>query len=156
MMHIGSALLAVWLVAALSGIAQARPFSDPRAERNDAIDQAAAGEPRDPACEARMLASTSGAMPRNSHTLAVRWTGYSNFELVYNGQILLLDAYYDRGSVYPSLGFKAADVKRADAILIGHGHFDHMADAAYVGARTRATVVGAPVTAERSRSTASR
>ena len=38
-------------------------------------------------------------------------TTYSNFELVYNGHILLLDAYYDRGSGYPSLGFKAADIK---------------------------------------------
>jgi L-ascorbate metabolism protein UlaG (beta-lactamase superfamily) len=128
---------------------QARPFIDPRAERNEAIDQAAAGEPRDPACDARTLASTGGAMPRNPHTLAVRWIGYSNFELVYDGHILLLDAYYDRGSAYPSLGVKASDIKRADAILIGHGHFDHMSDAASVAARTGATVVGAPVTTEK-------
>jgi hypothetical protein len=148
MKHFRSALLAAGLAAALFGIAQARPFNDPRAEHNDAIDQAAARDPRDPACEARTLVSTGGAMPRNPHTLAVRWIGYSNFELAYNGHILLLDAYYDRGSVYPSLGFNAADVKWADAILIGHGHFDHMADAAFVGARTGATVVGAPVTTE--------
>ena len=73
----------------------------------------------------------------------------ANFELAYNGQIVLLDAYFDRGSLYPSLGFKAADVKKADAILIGHGHHDHMSDAASVGARTGATVVGAPVTTEK-------
>ena len=72
-----------------------------------------------------------------------------NFELVYNNQIVLLDAYFDRGSIYPPLGFKAADVKKANAILIGHGHHDHMADAATVGARTGATVVGAPVTTEK-------
>jgi L-ascorbate metabolism protein UlaG (beta-lactamase superfamily) len=95
------------------------------------------------------LASTGGAMPRNAHTLAVRWIGYSNFELVYDGHILLLDAYYDRGSLYPSLGVKAADIKRADAILIGHGHYDHMSDAASIGAKTGATVVGAPVTVEK-------
>jgi len=94
-----------------------------------------------------VLASTGGALPKNPRTLAIRWTGFSNFELVYNGQIVLLDAYFDRGSLYPSLGFKAADVKNADAILIGHGHHDHMSDAASVGARTGATVVGAPVTA---------
>jgi L-ascorbate metabolism protein UlaG (beta-lactamase superfamily) len=83
---------------------------------------------------------------------AVRWTIArlpSYFELVYGGHILLLDAYYDRGSLYPSLGFKAADIKRADAILIGHGHFDHMSDAASVGARIGAIVVGAPVTVEK-------
>src|SRR4029077_21156678 len=47
------------------------------------------------------------------------------------------------------LGFTAADVKKSDAILIGHGHHDHMSDAATVGARTGATVVGAPVTTEK-------
>src|ERR1700759_553735 len=133
----------------LSGSGQARPFHDPRSEKSEPIDQAAANEPRDQACYTRSLASAGTAMPRNEHTLAVRWMGYSNFELVYGGHILLLDAYYDRGSLYPSLGFKAADIKRADAILIGHGHFDHMSDAASVGARTGATVVGAPVTVEK-------
>jgi L-ascorbate metabolism protein UlaG (beta-lactamase superfamily) len=136
-------------LAILSASAWARPFNDPRADRNDAIDQAAAGEPHDPACQASTLVSTGGAAPRNPHTLAVRWIGYSNFELAYNGQIVLLDAYYDRGGIYPSLGFKAADVKKADAILIGHGHFDHMSDAASVGAQTKALVVGGPPTAEK-------
>jgi len=73
----------------------------------------------DPACQAATLVSTGGAFPSNASTLAIRWTGYSNFELAYKGQILLLDAYFDRGSVYPPLGFKAADIKRANAILIG-------------------------------------
>jgi L-ascorbate metabolism protein UlaG (beta-lactamase superfamily) len=81
--------------------------------------------------------------------LAVRWTGFSNFELVYKGQIILLDAYFDRGSLFPPLGFTAAEVRRANVILIGHGHFDHMSDAASVAIRTGAVVVGAPLTAEK-------
>jgi len=40
-------------------------------------------------------------------------------------------------------------VKRANLILIGHGHVDHMSDAASVGAQTGALVVGAPVTTEK-------
>src|SRR5262249_47690185 len=72
--------------------------------------------------------------------------GFANFELSYKGQIMLLDAYFDRGSNFPPLGFKAADVTRANAILIGHGHHDHMSDAASVGIRTGATIVGAPLT----------
>ena len=53
--------------------------------------------------------------------------------------------------MFPTLGFKAVDVKRANLILIGHGHLDHMSDAASVGARTGALVVGAPVTTEKLR-----
>ena len=100
----------------------------------------------DPACQANRLVSTGGQFPKNRRTLAIRWSGYGNFELAYNGQIILLDAYFDRGSEYPPLGFSAADVRKADVILIGHGHFDHMSDAASVGIRTGATVVGAEAT----------
>jgi L-ascorbate metabolism protein UlaG (beta-lactamase superfamily) len=103
----------------------------------------------DPGCENSTMVSTGGPFPRNPQTLAIRWTGFSNFELVYKGQIILLDAYFDRGAIFPPLGFKAADVTRASVILIGHGHSDHMSDAASVGARTGAPVVGAPVTTEK-------
>ena len=103
----------------------------------------------DPACQAATLVSTGGQFPRNPHTLAIRWTGFSNYELAYGGQVILLDSYIDRGSMFPPLGFKAADVTRVNAILIGHGHADHMSDAASIGSRTGALVVGAPVTTEK-------
>ena len=136
----------VSVTAALS-----RPFFDPRSERLDAIDGAPAfaAEPRDAACSTAKLVSTGAPAPRDPHTLAVRWTGFSNFELAYRGKIILLDAYFDRGGNYPPLGFAAADVKKADVILIGHGHFDHMSDAASVAMRTGAPIVGAPVTTEK-------
>jgi L-ascorbate metabolism protein UlaG (beta-lactamase superfamily) len=105
----------------------------------------------DAACQAPRLVSTGGAAPKDPAILAVRWTGYSNFELAYKGQVLLLDAYFDRGSLYPPLGFSAADVRKVDVILIGHGHFDHMSDAASVGIRTGAPIVGAPITIDRLR-----
>src|SRR5438552_5371537 len=151
MRNLPLASIVVLAVAAWSCAGVARPFTDPRSDHLDAIDAnvAFASEPRDPACQAPMLVSAGGAAPRNPRTLAVRWTGFSNFELAVNGRIILLDAYYDRGSIFPPLGFKAADVKKADLLLIGHGHVDHMSDAASVGARTGATVVGAPVTIEK-------
>jgi L-ascorbate metabolism protein UlaG (beta-lactamase superfamily) len=142
-------VVAAAMLAATAALS--RPFFDPRAEKRDAIDTDLifAAQPRDPACHDAKLASTGGLAPRDPHTLAVRWTGYSNFELAYNGKIILLDAYFDRGSNYPPLGFAAGDVMRADVILIGHGHFDHMSDAAAVGIRTGATIVGAPVTTDK-------
>jgi L-ascorbate metabolism protein UlaG (beta-lactamase superfamily) len=101
----------------------------------------------DPGCREASLVSTGGLAPRRS-TLAIRWTGFGNFELAYNGWVVLIDAYFDRGSLFPPLGFAAADVKRADAILLGHGHTDHISDAVSVGRTTGALVVGAPVTTE--------
>src|SRR5258708_12516845 len=149
MKHLLSAVLAGAAAASLSTIAFASPFSDPRAERNATLDASGATESRDPACRAATLVSTGGAFPRNPHTLAVRWVGFSNYELVYNGYIILLDAYYDRGSFFPPVGVKAADIKKGDVILLGHGHLDHMSDAASIGAQTGAMVVGAPVTTEK-------
>lgn len=127
--------------------AGAEPFSDPRSAQNPAVASSEfAAQPRDPACYADKLVSTGGAAPVNPHTLAVRWTGFSNFELAYKGKVILLDAYFDRGKDYPALGFAAADVKKVDQIIIGHGHFDHMSDAASVGIRTGAILIGAPLT----------
>src|SRR6266446_9233005 len=142
-------VVAIILLAATAALS--RPFFDPRAEKRDAIDAdpVFSAQPRDPACHAAQFVSTGGLAPRDPHTLAVRWAGYSNFELAYGGKIVLLDAYFDRGSNYPPLGFKARDVTRADVILIGHGHFDHMSDAASVSIRTGATIVGAPLTTDK-------
>ena len=146
-----SAAVVVAATVLVAGAALSRPFFDPRSERIDAIDADPhfAAMPPDAACSTAKLVSTGGPTPRNPHTLAVRWTGFSNFELAYRDKIILLDAFIDRGSNYPPLGFAAADVKRADVIVIGHAHFDHMSDAASIALRTGALVVGAPVTTEK-------
>jgi L-ascorbate metabolism protein UlaG (beta-lactamase superfamily) len=132
-----SALAGVFLLGACT---QA-PILDPRA--------LASAQTADPGCSARELVATGGPFPREPATLAIRWTGFTNFELAYDGQVILLDTYFDRGSTFPPLGFSAADVKRADLILIGHAHVDHMSDAAAVAARTGAPIVAAPVTTEK-------
>jgi L-ascorbate metabolism protein UlaG (beta-lactamase superfamily) len=151
---LGKAFLALIAFAACASSALARPFNDPRDEKLDVWDSDAAFSalPRDPACHANELVATGGKAPTSAQTLAVRWTGYSNFELAYKGKVILLDAYFDRGALLPKLGFAAADIKKADAILLGHGHFDHMSDAASVAKQTGATVVGAPVTVEKLKS----
>src|ERR1700688_1164941 len=107
-----SAALAMMLAA---NAALSRPFSDPRSARFDAIDSDPqfAAVPADPACTETKLVSTGGPTPHKPHTLVVRWTGFSNFELVYRDKIILLDAFIDRGRNYPPLGFTAPDVKRA-------------------------------------------
>src|SRR4029077_629409 len=142
-------LLAGAAATSLAITAHARPFTDPRSDRLAALDNANATDPRDPACYAKTYVSTGGAFPRNPHTLAVRWGGFSNYELVYNGSIILLDAYYDRGSFFPPLNIRAPEIRRADVLLIGHGHVDHMKHADSIGTATGAPVIGAPVTTEK-------
>jgi Metallo-beta-lactamase superfamily len=112
------------------------------------------GDPRfqplssEPACKTTIMASVGGPTLRDSKTLAIRWMGYSNYELVYGDKIILLDnGYYNRaGTQYKDLGFDAAEVKRADLIIIGHAHADHMSDTAQVGAQTKAPIIAAPIT----------
>lgn len=103
--------------------------------------------PATDACSSLTTVSTGGAIPA-APTLALRWLGTANYELAYGGQVILLDTYYDRGPRYRPIGFTVDQVKRADAILIGHAHWDHIADVAPVARQTHAPVIGAPVTIE--------
>src|SRR6185312_14860814 len=93
-------------VLALMSTASARPFTDPRSDKLDVWDKAKvfSALPRDPACYTSKLVATGGAAPNSPQTLAVRWTGYSNYELAYKGKVILLDAYFDRGAILPKLG----------------------------------------------------
>lgn len=117
------------------------------AAEQQSMDPRFAPLPQEEACRSLTLASTGGPLVKDPKILAVRWLGFSTFELVYGDQIILLDNYYDRGPRFRSLGFKAADVKRANLILVGHGHSDHMSDTAQTIAQTGASVVTSPISA---------
>jgi L-ascorbate metabolism protein UlaG (beta-lactamase superfamily) len=117
------------------------------AAEQQSMDPRFAPQPREDACHSLSLASTGGPLVKDPKILAVRWLGFSTYELVYGDQIILLDNYYDRGPRYRYLGFKAADVKRANLILVGHGHMDHMSDTAQTIAQTGASVITSPITA---------
>src|ERR1700744_6278114 len=113
------------------------------------MDPRFAPPPTEAACRSLLLASTGGPTVKDPKILAVRWLGFSTYELVYGSQIILLNNYYARGPRYRDLGFKAADVKRANLILVGHAHTDHMSDNAQTIAQTGAPVITAPVSAEK-------
>jgi L-ascorbate metabolism protein UlaG (beta-lactamase superfamily) len=80
--------------------------------------------------------------------LTIRWFGTTNFELEFHDTVILLDNFYDRGPRTPHVGFGSADVTRADLILIGHPHYDHIADTTTVAARTGARVLVHPIGAD--------
>lgn len=85
-------------------------------------------------------------MPLDASTMVVRYLGTSNYEVAFRGKVLLLDTFYDgqRGPQARLIGLSGSDVKRADAIFIGHPHIDHIADAPAISKRLGATIFVAP------------
>ena len=101
------------------------------------------------ACNSHKAAVTAGPLPPpESDTVVIRWLGNANFEFAYKSKVYLFDAYFDRTPRSHRLGFKAADVSKAEAIFISHAHFDHISDIGPVARQTGAFIVGAPITAE--------
>jgi len=65
------------------------------------------------------------------------WLGHGTWLIETAEKKILLDPFLDDN---PSAPVKSADVE-TDYILVSHGHFDHVADAASIANRTGATVV---------------
>ena len=70
------------------------------------------------------------------------WLGVATFRLTVGDRVIFLDAYMDRVPGAPPVGLSAAEVTRADYVLVGHSHFDHLWGAERIAARTGATVIG--------------
>ena len=75
-------------------------------------------------------------------TVTLDWLGCATFRLQVDDTVIMLDAYIDRVPLAPDVGLSAADISRADAVLVGHSHFDHIAGAEVIAANTRAPVIG--------------
>ncbi len=91
-------------------------------------------------CNNLVPAAVGGPMPADRNVISLRWLGCACFELVYRNQVILLDAWYDR-PLCRDIGMAPQEVKRANLIVIGHAHFDHIADATSIAKRTGATVI---------------
>lgn len=70
-------------------------------------------------------------------SIKVTWYGHSALGLEIDHYKILVDPYFTDN---PAATAKAQDV-RADFILVTHGHFDHVGDAADIAKRTGATVI---------------
>jgi L-ascorbate metabolism protein UlaG (beta-lactamase superfamily) len=75
-------------------------------------------------------------------TARLDWYGCATFRLMLGEQVIFLDAYIDRVSAAPGTGLRADDIERADWIVVGHSHFDHLWGAERIAKRTGATIVG--------------
>jgi L-ascorbate metabolism protein UlaG (beta-lactamase superfamily) len=70
-------------------------------------------------------------------SIKVTWYGHSTLGLDIDGKKILVDPYFTDN---PAASAKAGDVD-ADFILVTHGHFDHVGDAAAIAKRTGAMVI---------------
>jgi hypothetical protein len=69
------------------------------------------------------------------------WLGCATFRLTVDNFVIFLDGYIDRVPSANPVGITAAEMDRADAILVGHAHFDHIAGTEVIARNTGALVV---------------
>ena len=74
--------------------------------------------------------------------ITLDWLGCATFRLTIGETVVFLDTYMDRVAGAPPVGIHAAEVERADFVLIGHAHFDHLAGAEVIAPATGAKVIG--------------
>ena len=99
-------------------------------------------------CRSLVPTAMGGPMLADENKIVLRWLSTANYELIYRGQVFLLDAYFDQGPRSRPTGIIPSRVVKTDAIFIGHAHYDHMSDAVPIAQRTNAKVIGAPITIE--------
>ena len=87
--------------------------------------------------------------------VSFKWFGTDGWEISFANKTILFDPWFSRfDSGFLTGKFNAnavlpldealinQHIKKADQILIGHGHWDHMADIPYIAKKTNAMVIG--------------
>ena len=115
-----------------------------------------------------LVAAVAAAAPARAETVSLRWLGVAGFAIEAGEDTLLHDPYLSRPGLFRTLfrryvpdaavldgllaeGSPAPELARADLVLVGHSHFDHLGDAPYIAERTGAVVVGSETTVAISR-----
>lgn len=91
----------------------------------------------------------------------VKWLGTAGYELRCGDHVVLIDPYLTRVGLWSFLTRPIRSdeelvrriVPRADAVLVGHSHFDHVLDVPAIARHTGARVVGSASTANLMRAT---
>ena len=81
----------------------------------------------------------------------ISWITNASFAAAIKGHVVLLDTFVTRLEVTPGrTPFVIQDIVnlRPEALFIGHGHFDHADNAAYISAQTGAPIFATPETCD--------
>ena len=101
---------------------------------------------------AQLVVSDSRTTARNG--VRVTYLGTNGYQFEFKGRALLVDPYFSRvdllsvavdSRIQPN-AFRINDglrhlASKTDAILVTHGHFDHLLDVPFIVARTRARLL---------------
>lgn len=81
---------------------------------------------------------------RDPDTVSLSWVGVSSFVASVRGHVFLFDAWEVIGAVndYVPIGREELAALQPEAIMVGHGHFDHAGDLGYIAGLAGAVVVG--------------
>ena len=87
--------------------------------------------------------------------VSFKWFGTNGWEITFGNKTILIDPWFNRfesGFLQNKLSHDTLlptdtalidqHVRKADQILVGHGHWDHMADVPYIAKKTGAMVIG--------------
>jgi len=83
-------------------------------------------------------------------SVSVRWLGTAGFEIRHGDHVVLIDPYLTRASLSscllstlsPDVTAITRHISRADAIVVGHTHFDHVLDVPTIARLTGGVVFG--------------
>lgn len=91
-------------------------------------------------------------------TVKLWWVGVSSFIASMGGHLFFFDAWEIVGlhANYLPIGREELAAIAPEAMLFGHGHFDHAGDAGYIAGRTGAVVVGSQEICDTARAQAAR
>jgi hypothetical protein len=137
-------LLIVAATTMAAGIAPAKPPTGGKPSRLVTVRQKFFG--------AANVDPSTGAV--RSDRVILSWFGVASYAAALNGHVVLIDAWVPRGSHSGYVPTDPQEVAALDPeyIFIGHGDFDHAADAAEIALITGAPIVGTPEHCESIRS----
>lgn len=150
-------LMACLLTACSTDNNQARPgpataFADTTPAHWQALPANVAVSPETQQARRRIL----GIDRLDNGQVKVWWYGVSSFIVAAGGHLFLLDAWEVVGvhKGYVPISRDDLVALKPEAIFIGHGHFDHAADAGYIASRTGAALIAGDSVCDQARTVA--